>query len=247
MCGRGRDGPEAGGRALRAGTAGNVFVSHANECSPKSTCCPGGPQPPRGPSDQSRGPQPVSAPSPSRSHTAGSRAGAVAAGTGAVHGLVHRSRSAGRHRPWPLLSAGVRQGPLAPRKSRRFVFSGRQRPLDVKLPFLAAARLPLWGKKNRSNLRAESHDINTLLNLNLCYFIAFISTYPSFRGKKKPRRAFNTPVPPSAHLSHMQLSACRTEREKLIRQNSARCVARRNPQVSFLRRGQVSKVSHIAF
>lgn len=84
----------------------------------------------------------------------------------------------------PLLSAGVRQGPLAPRKSRRFVFSGRQRSLDVKLPFLAAARLPLWGKKNRSNLRAESHGINTLLNLNLCYFIAFISTYPSFRGKK---------------------------------------------------------------
>lgn len=47
----------------------------------------------------------------------------------------------------PLLSAGVRQGPLAPRKSRRFVFSGRQRSLDVKLPFLAAAHLPLWGKK----------------------------------------------------------------------------------------------------
>lgn len=139
-CGRGRDGPEAGGQALRAGTAGNVFVSHANECSPKSTCCPGGPQPPRGSSDQSRGPQPVSAPSPSRSHAAGSRAGAV-------HGLVHRSRSAGRHRPGPLLSAGVRQGPLAPRKSRRFIFSGRQRSLDVKLPFLAAARLPLWGKK----------------------------------------------------------------------------------------------------
>lgn len=146
-CGRGRDGPEAGGRALRAGTAGNVFVSHANECSPKSTCCPGGPQPPRGSSDQSRGPQPVSAPSPSRSHAAGSRAGAVAAGTGATHGLVHRSQSAGRHRPWLLLSAGVRQGPLAPRKSQRFVFSGRQRSLDVKLPFLAAVRLPLWGKK----------------------------------------------------------------------------------------------------
>lgn len=125
--------------ALWAGTAGNVFVSHANECSPKSNFCE---EALSDPADQttSRVDGSSALPGPSRSHPAGS--GGMGARTGAAPRPVHQSQSPAVAAEGPLLSAGFCREPRASWKSQRFVFSGGESSRDVKLPFLSTARQP---------------------------------------------------------------------------------------------------------